>query len=70
MINNKREKRKKCDQWIKPWMELRNCSYYCTYEERYYKINYKYKRCKHTKTKDCCRNMSCSFICNFIFLFF
>ena len=41
---NKRKKRKKCDQWIKAWMELRNCSYYCTYEERYYKINYKYER--------------------------
>ena len=27
-------------------------------------------RCKHTKTKTCCKNISCSFICSFIFLVF
>ena len=29
-----------------------------------------YERYKHTKTKACCKNISCSFICSFIFLFF
>ena len=41
----------------------------CTCEEQYYKINLKYEKCKHAKTKAFCKNISCSFIC-FIFLFF
>ena len=32
----------------------------CTCEERYYKINYKYERCKHTKTSAYCKNISWS----------
>ena len=41
-----------------------------TYEGQYHKINYKYKRCKYTKTKACWENISCEFICIFIFLIF
>ena len=41
-----------------------------TYEGQYHKINYKYKRCKYTKTKACWENISCEFICMFIFLLF
>ena len=33
-------------------------------------INYKYKRCKHTKTKSCYKNILCWFICSFIFFNF
>ena len=42
----------------------------CACEGRYHKINYKYERCKLTKTKTCCKNISCSFIYSFIFLIF
>ena len=38
----------------------------CNCEKQYYKINYKHERCKCTKTKACCRNISCSCMCNFI----
>ena len=37
----------------------------CTCDQRYYKINYKYERCKHTKTKSCYKNISCWFIESF-----
>ena len=39
-------------------------------QERYYTRNYKYERRKHTKTKVICKNISCSFIFGFIFLYF
>ena len=42
----------------------------CTCEQRFYKINYKYERCKHTKTKLCYKNISCWFIWSSTFLFF
>ena len=41
-----------------------------TCEVQYYKINHKYERRKHTKTKACYKNILCSFICSFIFLAF
>ena len=41
-----------------------------TCQERYYTINYKYERHKHTKTKACRKNISCSFIYGFTFLYF
>ena len=34
---------------------------------RYYKINYKYERYMHAKSKSCYKNMSCWLICSFIF---
>ena len=40
----------------------------CTCEGWYYKINCKYERCKLTKTKACCKYVSCSFIYSFILL--
>ena len=40
-----------------------------TCEQQYYKINYIYQRCKHTKTKSCYKNTSCWFIYSFIFIF-
>ena len=42
----------------------------CFCERWYYKINYKYERCKHTKTKSCNKNISCWFICSCIFFNF
>ena len=42
----------------------------CTCQGRFYTINYKCERCKRTKTKACCKNISCLFICSFIFLYF
>ena len=39
-------------------------------EQQFCKINYKYERCKHTKTKSCYKNISCWFICSSIFSFF
>ena len=39
-------------------------------EQQFSKINYKYERCKHTKTKSCYKNISCWFICSSIFSFF
>ena len=48
-----------------PWMFWRLI---CTCEGRYYKINYKYQGCKLTKTKGCCKSISCSFICGFILI--
>ena len=42
----------------------------CTWERQYYKTNYKYERCKHSKTKSCYKNISCLFICGFIFVIF
>ena len=50
-----------------PWMFRQVI---CTCERWYYKINYKYERCKHTKTKSCYKNISCWFICSFIFFNF
>ena len=50
-----------------PWMFRQVI---CTCERWYYKINYKYERCKHTKTKSCYKNISCWFICSSIFSFF
>ena len=50
-----------------PWM-FRRVIWTC--EQPYYKINYKYERCKHTKTKSCYKNISCWFICSFIFFIF
>ena len=41
-----------------------NYAVVCTGKQQYYKINYKYERFKHTKTKACCKNISCSFICS------
>ena len=32
--------------------------------------NYKYERCKHTKTQSCYKNISCWFVCSFIFFIF
>ena len=46
------------------------CFDICFCERWYYKINYKYERCKHTKTKSCYKNISCWFICSSIFSFF
>ena len=34
----------------------------CTCEKQYYKINYKYSKCKHIKTKACSKNISSLFI--------
>ena len=51
----------------KPWM-FRQVIWFC--EQWYYKINFKYVRCKHTKTKSCYKNISCWFICSSIFSFF
>ena len=42
----------------------------CTCEQQYYKINYKYERCEHTKTKSYYKNISCWSVCSFIFFFF
>ena len=42
----------------------------CFCEQWYYKIKYKYERCKHTKTKSCNKNISCWFICSCIFFNF
>ena len=42
----------------------------CAFEGRYYTINYKYERCKHSKMKTCRKNISYSLICRFIFLNF
>ena len=42
----------------------------CFCERWYYKIKYKYERCKHTKTKSCYKYISCWFICSFIFFNF
>ena len=42
----------------------------CTCEQRFCRINYKYERCKHTKTKSCYKNISCWFICSSILSFF
>ena len=39
-------------------------------EQQFCKINYKYERCKHTKTKSCYKNISCWFICSSIFSYF
>ena len=50
-----------------PWMFQQVI---CFCERWYYKINYKYERCKHTKTKSCYKNISCWFICSFIFFNF
>ena len=50
-----------------PWMFHRVS---CTCEQRFCKINYKYERCKHTKTKSCYENISCWFICSSVFSFF
>ena len=50
-----------------PWMFQQVI---CTCEWRYYKINYKYERCKHTKTKSCYKNISCWFLWSFIFFIF
>ena len=42
----------------------------CYSEGQYYKIKYKFVRYKHTKTKACCKNISYSLTCSFIFLIF
>ena len=50
-----------------PWMFWQVL---CFCKPWYFKINYKYERCKHTKTKSCYKNISCWFICSFIFFNF
>ena len=42
----------------------------CTLEGQHEKRNYKYISYNHTKIKACCKNISCTFICSFIFVSF
>ena len=56
-----------CKTEDNPWMFQRVS---CTCEQQFCKINYKYERCKHIKTKFCYKNFPCSFICSSIFSFF
>ena len=49
--------------WVSRWV-------ICTFQGQYYTINWKHERRKHTKTKAHHKNISCWFICGFIFLYF
>ena len=62
-------RKRKSIKWFEdnPWMFQRVI---WTCEGRYYKTNYKYQRCKLSKTNACSKNILCLFICSFVFLIF